>query len=255
MGKRRSKGKTDVKENKYDDPVFFEKYAQMDRSRLGLQGAGEWKTLEPMLPDFAGRDVLDLGCGYGWHCAYAAEHGARSVLGLDISGKMLEVARGHHAASVIEYRRMAMEDADFADGSFDVVLSSLAFHYVADFGALVRKIVRWLRPGGDFVFSCEHPVFTAEGSQDWYRDEQGNILHFPVDNYYIEGRRQAVFLGERVTKYHRTLTSYVGALLSGGFTLTGLAEPQPPQEMIGTVPGMADELRRPMMLILSAKKQ
>ena len=246
---------TDVKENKYDDPVFFEKYAQMDRSRLGLQGAGEWKTLEPMLPDFAGRDVLDLGCGYGWHCAYAAEHGARSVLGLDISGKMLEVARGHHAASVIEYRRMAMEDADFADGSFDVVLSSLAFHYVADFGALVRKIVRWLRPGGDFVFSCEHPVFTAEGSQDWYRDEQGNILHFPVDNYYIEGRRQAVFLGERVTKYHRTLTSYVGALLSGGFTLTGLAEPQPPQEMIGTVPGMADELRRPMMLILAAKKQ
>ncbi len=244
-----------MKENKYDDPVFFEKYAQMDRSRLGLQGAGEWKTLEAMLPDFAGRDVLDLGCGYGWHCAYAAEHGARSVLGLDISGKMLEVARGHHAASVIEYRRMAMEDADFADGSFDVVLSSLAFHYVADFGALVRKIVRWLRPGGDFVFSCEHPVFTAEGPQDWYRDEQGNILHFPVDNYYIEGRRQAVFLGERVTKYHRTLTSYVGALLSGGFTLTGLAEPQPPQEMIDTVPGMADELRRPMMLILSAKKQ
>ena len=244
-----------MKENAYDNPVFFEKYAQMDRSRLGLQGAGEWKTLEAMLPDFAGRDVLDLGCGYGWHCAYAAEHGARSVLGLDISGKMLEVARGHHAASVIEYRRMAMEDADFADGSFDVVLSSLAFHYVADFGALVRKIVRWLRPGGDFVFSCEHPVFTAEGPQDWYRDEQGNILHFPVDNYYIEGRRQAVFLGERVTKYHRTLTSYVGALLSGGFTLTGLAEPQPPQEMIGTVPGMADELRRPMMLILSAKKQ
>lgn len=244
-----------MRENKYDDPVFFEKYAQMDRSRLGLQGAGEWKTLEPMLPDFAGRDVLDLGCGYGWHCAYAAEHGARSVLGLDISGKMLEAAHGHHAASVIEYRRMAMEDADFADGSFDVVLSSLAFHYVADFGALVRKIVRWLRPGGDFVFSCEHPVFTAEGPQDWYRNEQGNILHFPVDNYYIEGRRQAVFLGERVTKYHRTLTSYVGALLSGGFTLTGLAEPQPPQEMIGTVPGMADELRRPMMLILSAKKQ
>ena len=255
MGNRRSKGKTDVRENKYDDPVFFEKYAQMNRSRLGLQGVGEWKTLEPMLPDFAGRDVLDLGCGYGWHCAYAAEHGARSVLGLDISGKMLEVARGHHAASVIEYRRMAMEDADFADGSFDVVLSSLAFHYVADFGALVRKIVRWLRPGGDFVFSCEHPVFTAEGPQDWYRDEQGNILHFPVDNYYIEGRRQAVFLGERVTKYHRTLTSYAGALLSGGFTLTGLAEPQPPQEMIGTVPGMADELCRPMMLILSAKKQ
>lgn len=145
-----------MKENKYDDPVFFAKYAQMDRSRLGLKGAGEWRTLEPMLPDFAGRDVLDLGCGYGWHCAYAAEHGARSVLGLDLSEKMLAVARRDHVAPVIEYRRMAMEDTDFADGSFDVVLSSLAFHYVADFGALVRNIARWLRPGGDFVFSCEH---------------------------------------------------------------------------------------------------
>lgn len=244
-----------MKENKYDDPVFFAKYAQMDRSRLGLRGAGEWRTLEPLLPDFAGRDVLDLGCGYGWHCAYAAKHGARSVLGLDLSEKMLAVARKDHAAPVIEYRQGAMEDADLADGSFDVVLSSLAFHYVADFGALVRKIARWLRPGGDFVFSCEHPVFTAEGSQDWYRDENGNILHFPVDNYYIEGERQAVFLGERVTKYHRTLTSYVNALLSSGFALTGLAEPQPPQEMVDTIPGMADELRRPMMLILAAKKR
>ena len=103
--------------------------------------------------------------------------------------------------------------------------------------------------------SSDLPVFTAEGSQDWYRDENGNILHFPVDNYYIEGERQAVFLGERVTKYHRTLTSYVNALLSSGFALTGLAEPQPPQEMVDAIPGMADELRRPMMLILAAKKQ
>ena len=76
-----------------------------------------------------------------------------------------------------------------------------------------------------------------------------------MDNYYIEGERQAVFLGERVTKYHRTLTSYVGVLLSNGFALTGLAEPQPPEEMIDTIPGMADELRRPMMLILAAKKR
>ena len=244
-----------MKENKYDDPVFFAKYARMDRSRFGLKAAGEWRTLEPMLPDFTGRDVLDLGCGYGWHCAYAAEHGARSVLGLDLSEKMLAVAQKEHAAPPIEYCRMAMEDADFADGSFDVALSSLAFHYVADFGALVRKTAHWLRPGGDFVFSCEHPVFTAEGSQDWCRDENGKILHFPVDNYYMEGERQAVFLGERVTKYHRTLTDYVGALLSNGFMLTGLAEPQPPQEMIDAIPGMADELRRPMMLILAAKKR
>ena len=47
-----------------------------------------------MLPDFKGKRVLDLGCGYGWHCIYAMENGASSVVGVDISHKMLEVAKG-----------------------------------------------------------------------------------------------------------------------------------------------------------------
>ena len=58
--------------NYYDDHVFFEKYSQMSRSAQGLAGAGEWPTLRQMLPDFSGKTVLDLGCGYGWHCLYAA---------------------------------------------------------------------------------------------------------------------------------------------------------------------------------------
>ena len=57
-----------MRKSRYDDEVFFEKYGQMARSRLGLSGAGEWETLEPLLPDFAGKRVLDLGCGYGWIC-------------------------------------------------------------------------------------------------------------------------------------------------------------------------------------------
>ena len=83
-----------MKENKYDDERFFEKYGEMSRSRYGLAGAGEWPALEPLLPDFSGKEVLDLGCGYGWHCAYAAAHGARSVLGIDLSEKMLAAAQG-----------------------------------------------------------------------------------------------------------------------------------------------------------------
>ena len=61
-----------MKQNKYDDPKFFEKYRQMARSQKGLAGAGAWHELEKLLPEFAGKRVLDLGCGYGWHCAYAA---------------------------------------------------------------------------------------------------------------------------------------------------------------------------------------
>lgn len=243
-----------MKENKYDEELFFRKYSEMERSKKGLSGAGEWRELEKLLPDFGGKRVLDLGCGYGWHCAYAAAHGAAFVLGTDISEKMLETAREKNPGGAIEYRRAAMEDLEFGNGSFDVVLSSLALHYVRDFAPLVGRISRWLTPGGAFVFSTEHPVFTAEGTQDWYRGENGEILHFPVDNYYYEGEREAVFLGERVVKYHRTLTTCLNTLLDSGFELRRVVEPKPPEDMMG-IPGMKDEMRRPMMLLVSAVKR
>ena len=51
-----------MKENKYDDNIFFQKYSQMSRSQQGLAGAGEWETLRKLLPDFKDKRVLDLGC-------------------------------------------------------------------------------------------------------------------------------------------------------------------------------------------------
>ena len=82
-----------MKENKYDNDEFFAQYSKFPRSVDGLTAAGEWHELRKMLPDFAGKRVLDIGCGFGWHCMYAAEHGAASVIGTDISEKMLAVAR------------------------------------------------------------------------------------------------------------------------------------------------------------------
>lgn len=242
-----------MRENKYDDPCFFEKYSQMTRSQLGLSGAGEWEDLEKILPKFQGKTVLDLGCGYGWHCVYAAEHGAAHVTGVDLSEKMLQVAGEKTNYPQVEYLRAAIEDVDFPEESFDVVFSSLAIHYLKSYEVFVDQVRRWLKPGGDLVFSVEHPVFTAYGSQDWYRDEAGNILHFPVDRYFCDGERKATFLGETVVKYHRTLTTYLDTLLTHGFSLRRVVEPQPPERMMD-LPGMKDELRRPMMLLVAANK-
>lgn len=244
-----------MKENKYDDPKFFEKYSQMSRSIEGLNAAGEWATLKTLLPDFQGKTLLDLGCGYGWHCIYAAEQGAERIVGVDLSEKMLETARAKTTDDRITYQRCAMEDIEFEPESFDIVLSSLALHYVENFEIIVKKVLTILKPGGAFLFSAEHPVFTAYGTQDWYYDENGKILHFPVDNYYYEGKRTATFLGEEVVKYHKTLTTYLNSLLENGFEIRRIVEPQPTQEMIEAVEGMKDEMRRPMMLIVSAVKR
>lgn len=244
-----------MKQNKYDDDVFFNKYSNMNRSKNGLEGAGEWHELKKMMPNFKDKRVLDLGCGFGWHCRYAVENGARSVIGIDISQKMLSEAKSKTKYGNIEYICMPIEDIDFPEESFDVVISSLALHYVKSFEDVLVRVYKCLLKGGDFVFSVEHPIFTAQGPQDWYYDGKGNILHWPVDHYFTEGIRNAKFLGEEVIKYHRTLTTYLNSLIKLGFEITGVVEPKPAENMLNTVPGMLDELRRPMMLLVSARKK
>ncbi len=233
---------------------FFEKYGQMSRSQQGLEGAGEWNTLQSLLPDFAGKRVLDLGCGYGWHCIHAAQQGALRVVGVDLSEKMLEMAREKTVFPQVTYLRAPIEEFSFAKDSYDIVLSSLALHYVASFEEVVLRVRNCLTAGGWFVFSVEHPVFTAQGTQDWHYGTNGEILHYPVDNYFYEGKRQAVFLGEPVVKYHKTLTTYLNGLLTNGFEIVNVVEPQPPVHLMH-LEGMKEEMRRPMMLIVKARKK
>lgn len=244
-----------MKENKYDDGEFFEKYMHMDRSIKGLQGAGEWETFKKMLPDFTGKRVLDLGCGLGWHCTYAAALGAAEVVGIDISHKMLETAKQKNAAPQIHYQCLAVEDIDFPPDSFDVVISSLAFHYIRDFAKVCKSVHACLARGGDFIFSVEHPIFTAAGAQQWHTDDAGKNVHWPVDHYFCEGKRTAIFLGDDVIKYHKTLTTYLNTLIQTGFEIKHIVEPTPTRDMLETIPGMSDELRRPMMLLISARKK
>ncbi len=243
-----------IPQNKYDDPDFFAKYSQMPRSIWGLDAAREWPILRTLLPDLHDKVVLDLGCGFGWHCRYAREQGARRVVGIDLSEKMLARARADTHDEAIEYLRLAIEDLAFPSGTFDVVFSSLALHYIARFDLVCQQVYRCLVAGGHFVFSIEHPIFTACAEQDWYYGADGERLHWPVDHYQDEGLRATHFLGDSVTKYHRTLATYINTLLDAGFTLTKLAEPQPSADLLEMFPDMRDETRRPLFLLIAVSK-
>ncbi|MGL4449964.1 MAG: hypothetical protein ACRDD2_00770 [Sarcina sp.] len=75
-----------------------------------------------------------------------------------------------------------------------------------------------------------------------------------MDNYFVEGKRESDFLGEKVIKYHKTLTTYINGLLKAEFIINKVIEPTPTEKMIKEIIEMKDELRRPMMLLISAKK-
>ncbi|MBT2218076.1 methyltransferase domain-containing protein [Virgibacillus dakarensis] len=243
-----------MKQNKYDDSVFFSEYENMPRSTKGLNGAGEWPVLKALLPEFKNKSVLDLGCGFGWHCRYAREQQASSVIGVDISEKMLQKAHEMTSDPSISYINMPIEDINFPDSQFDIIISSLAFHYIKSFESICKKTYRFLKPGGSLVFSVEHPIFTSRNEQDWYYDSQGNRLHWPVDNYQTEGVRNTTFLTENVIKYHRTFSTYINDLIHAGFKINAVKEPMATEEMVKNVPEMKDENRRPMFLIISAEK-
>lgn len=240
--------------NIYDDKQFFDQYAKMSRSQQGLSGAGEWRQFMALFPDLNGKSVLDLGCGYGWHCKYAVERGAKQVLGIDLSEKMIDEAKEKNADPKITYRVCGLEDYDYPANTYDCVISNLVLHYIADIDAIFRKIYLTLKADGVFLLNIEHPVFTAGVNQDWVFDPDGKPRFWPVDNYFYPGERVTHFLGQRVVKQHHTLTQILMGLIHAGFRLEAVEEAMPGADMMG-IPGMADEMRRPMMLLIKSLKQ
>ncbi len=238
--------------NEYDNEHFFAEYAKMDRSQKGLSGAGEWHQLKPLFPPLRGKAVLDLGCGYGWHCKFAAEQGAARVLGIDLSRNMIAEAEKRNPDEAIEYRVCGMEEYAYPENQWDCVVSNLALHYIERIDLIFQKVHKTLKPGGIFLFNIEHPVFTAGVGQDWIYAENGTPKYWPVDQYFTPGERKTHFLGCDVVKQHHTLTQILMGLLDAGFAIEAAEEAEPPEEMMD-IPGMADELRRPMMLLVKGR--
>lgn len=236
----------------YDDESFFNAYSEMARSKDGLKAAGEWHQLKKLFPDFTGKRVLDLGCGYGWHCRYAADHGAREIVGIDASTKMIDRAKAMTESPKVSYQVLDMMDIGQLSGTFDVIISSLAIHYIEDYAGLVQLIKSKLNSGGRLIISVEHPIFTAQGNEEWVLDSEGHRKYWPVDRYFDESSRETDFLGHSVKKYHRTLMTYLNTLLNADFRLNQVIEPTPTDKMLAESSDMRDELRRPMMLIISA---
>ena len=180
------------------------------------------------LGDVTCQRVLDLGCGEG-HIARRVHASGGEVTGLDLSSKLLRIARERGAA--IEYVHGDAQDLRaFADGAFDLVYSNLALMDISDLAATYREVRRVLHPGGRFVFTLVHPCFSPPGS-DVLRAADGRFVAGLVRRYTEEGFWRSNGVGtirSTVGAHHRMLSTYVNGLLTTGFRLRALAEPTLP---------------------------
>jgi SAM-dependent methyltransferase len=240
-------------QNIYDNDEFFAGYSRLPRSVGGLEDAPEWPALRALLPDLHGLRVLDLGCGFGWFCRWARDNGAARVLGIDVSEKMLARARETTADAAVVYTQADIERLEMTPGSFDLVYSSLALHYIGNLERLLSEVHRSLTQGGSLVFSVEHPIYTAPSDPNWLVNGAGRKV-WPVDTYLDEGPRSTDWLARGVIKQHRTLATYINLLLRSGFALSHVEEWGPTEAQIASRPQFADERQRPPFLLMAARR-
>jgi len=242
-------------QNIYDDPRFFAGYSTLERFGAGWTRAMEHAELLALLPDVGGRRVLDLGCGAGQLAHHLATRGAAEVTGVDLSERMLALARSEFAHPHVTYSRATLEDVEFPASRFDLVVSVLAFHYVADYAGLVRRIAGWLTAGGVLVYSTEHPIYTARVPGDgWALDSGGRRTGFSIDRYADEDAREETWFVPGVRKAHRMVSTLINGVLDAGLVLERVAEPMPGERWLREHPQAADERRRPMFLLVRARK-
>lgn len=240
-------------QNIYDNPAFFAGYTRLPRQIRGLDGAPEWPCIRTMLPTVSSKRVVDLGCGFGWVSRWMRKQGATSVLGLDLSENMIRRARADTNDPEIEYRVADLETVVLPRADFDLAYSALTFHYIRDFGRLIRMVHEALVSGGHMVFTIEHPIFMAADHPLWITDENGRKT-WPLNRYAIEGERRTDWFAKGVIKYHRTIGTTLNALIRSGFQILAVEEFAQSDEQIEQTSELAEELERPMMLIVSARR-
>ncbi len=244
-----------AKQNIYDNEIFFDGYKRIRNNAVNANNLFEIPALFSLLPDLTGKKVLDLGCGFGEHCMRFVEEGADKVVGIDISEKMLEIAKAENSHEKITYMHMAMEDIGELEEEFDVVVSSLAMYYVEDYAGVVQQVYRLLKPNGQFVFSQENPLCTCHSGGDrWTRDENMRKLFMNLSNYSVEGERESVWFVDNVKKYHRMFSTIMNVLIGAGFRIEKVIEPVPTEALLDKYPDYEDLLHKPDFMVVKVKK-
>ncbi len=175
--------------------------------------------------DIAGKRVLDAGCGGGWLTRVAMEDGA-DVDAVDFSPTLITRARQLDGGTQARYHVANLCDLSrFRDAHFDLVISHCCLQDVSNYRLALQEIARVVRTEGCMILSVVHP-WTWQFDAHWGPPAPGEpFLGYIEDPQYLIER----FSGRNM--FHRPLSAYCAAVTSAGFSLLGLYEPRPGDDL------------------------
>ena len=244
-------------QNIYDNEEFFNGYQTMTNNKgYTANDLIEGPQLFELIGDVKDKIVLDLGCGTGGNVRKLVEAGAKEVVGVDLSSKMIESAINDNSFDNALFKVMSMNDIDKLDMKFDLIVSSLAIHYIEDYAALCKKAYNLLNDGGQFIFSHGHPMDSAAILND-YADNFVIIndkKYFLLSDYNNEGKRVSHWFVDGVETYHRNMSSLVNGLLDAGFKLEKMVESYATEDIIKIKPKYNEQRDHSYYVYFKAQK-
>ncbi len=164
--------------------------------------------------------VLELGCGSGHSLRYLAERGARELWGLDLSPVQIAFAEEtlRPFASRVRLIESPMEiDPGIPHDYFDLVFSIYGLGWTTDLPATMALVGRCLRPGGSFVLSGEHPMYSC---LEW-----NGTQYTMAEPYFTEGPQEhGSWKGVPIVIQRRTLATYISQIIQAGLQIESLVE-------------------------------
>ena len=175
-----------------------------------------------------GETVLDIGAGQGVLAPHIAEAGGRST-GVEISPKLLEIARGRHPGRFLRGDARALPSIKGLDAaSFDAAVFLLSIEDIDPLAAAVDSAAWALKPDGRLVILMRHPCFRVPRQSGWGFDEGRSLQYRRVDSYLSPLRvPMKQFGGDRrgvTISFHRPLSQYFDALTRAGLVIDALRE-------------------------------
>ena len=179
-----------------------------------------------VIPDLSGGRVLELGCGSGHTLAYLWENkNARELWGLDFSEEQISFAKEFLAEKNIPVKLFLAsmdENPGIPENYFDWIVSVYSLGWTPDLYRTLELVHSYLKPGGVFIFSWEHPVYQClsfDATIGKYTFERSYLEEGPMLN--------PSWKGVEIVINSRKLSTYLNACIQSGLVLEQVIESGP----------------------------